>query len=114
MASTGPWAFYGRSEELRQLAAILRRKRWFFARITGRRRIGKTTLVQRALELTGTESVFYVQVPDSAPAGVLSAFADAMETFDIDPAAFPRPSTLLEMAQTVGNPGACGLRRRPR
>ncbi len=80
----------------------MRRKRWFFARITGRRRIGKTTLVQRALKLTGTASVFHVQVPDSAPAGVLSAFADAMETFDIDPATFPRPTTLLQMAQTVG------------
>lgn len=37
------WGFYGRSSELDELEAILTRHRWFFARITGRRRIGKTT-----------------------------------------------------------------------
>jgi uncharacterized protein len=30
-----------------------RRNRWFFAKMTGRRRIGKTTLIQRALQSTG-------------------------------------------------------------
>lgn len=40
------WRFYGRSTELDALTAILNRRRWFFAKITGRRRIGKTTLVQ--------------------------------------------------------------------
>lgn len=44
------WGFYGRGAELDELASILRRRRWFFARITGRRRIGKTTLIQQALE----------------------------------------------------------------
>lgn len=45
--------------------------------------------------------VFYVQIPDSAPAGVLSAVADAMETFQLDPRQFPRPTSLLELARTV-------------
>lgn len=44
------WGFYGRSLELSQLREILERGRWFFARITGRRRIGKTTLVHQALQ----------------------------------------------------------------
>ena len=61
------WGFYGRGAELRELEAILRRKRWFFARITGRRRIGKTALIQRALAAVGASKVLYAQIPDSAP-----------------------------------------------
>ena len=79
------WGFYGRGTELAALEAVLARHRWFFARITGRRRIGKTTLIQRALEAHPELRVYYVQVPDSAPAGVLSAVADAMDTFAIAP-----------------------------
>ena len=82
------WGFYGRNQELNQLRDILSRNRWFFARLTGRRRIGKTTLVQRALQVTPTRPVFYVQIPDSAPAGVLSAVHDAMDTFGLDPHRF--------------------------
>lgn len=96
------WGFYGRSLELEQLEAILRRGRWFFARVSGRRRIGKTALIQEALRSTATTKVLYVQIPDSGPTGVLSAVADAMDTFAIDPERFPRPSTLLELAQAIG------------
>ena len=35
------WGFYGRNIELDQLKTILERGRWFFVRITGRKRIGK-------------------------------------------------------------------------
>ena len=96
------WGFSGRAREREDLQAILGRRRWFFARITGRRRIGKTTLVQQALAGLGTEApIFYVQIPDSAPAGVLSAVSDAMEAFQLEPARFPRPRNLLELAGTV-------------
>ncbi len=95
------WGFYGREQELRDLRDILQRPRWFFARITARRRIGKTTLVQQALQAMPTRPVFYVQVPDSAPAGVLSAVHDAMETFGLDAATFPRPDSLLALARTL-------------
>ena len=64
------WRFYGRSTELDALTGILNRRRWFFAKITGRRRIGKTTLVQRAIAARGSTSLFYVQIPDSGDAGV--------------------------------------------
>lgn len=94
------WGFYGRQAELRQLGEILARGRWFFVKITGRRRIGKTTLIQKALPATGRK-VFYVQVPDSGPAGVLSAVADALETFQVDATAIPRPTSLRELASTV-------------
>jgi AAA+ ATPase superfamily predicted ATPase len=96
------WGFYGRSSELMALDAILRRGRWFFARITGRRRIGKTTLIQHALNTVGARSLLYVQIPDSAPAGVLSAVIDAMDTFDIDPERFRRPTSLRGLAQLIG------------
>lgn len=96
------WGFYGRSEELAALSAILGRDRWFFARITGRRRIGKTTLVQRALAGSATSRpVLYVQIPDSGPAGVLSAVGDAMETFGVDLQRFPPPRSLQGLASTI-------------
>jgi AAA+ ATPase superfamily predicted ATPase len=94
------WGFYGRSAELDELARILARDRWFFARITGRRRIGKTTLVQRALA-AANKRVFYVQIPDSAPAGVLSAVRDAMDTFELSESAFARPDSLLALSRLV-------------
>ena len=96
------WGFYGRGQELQGLREILSRNRWFFARLTGRRRIGKTTLVQHALQATPTRPVFYVQIPDSAPAGVLSAVHDAMDTFGLAPDQFSRPDSLLAFARTVG------------
>jgi len=96
------WGFYGRRIELHQLDEILNRKRWFFVKLTGRRRIGKTSLIQQALQSSRVRRVLYVQVPDSGPAGVLSAVVDAMDTFGIDPAAFTRPRTLSELAKCIG------------
>ncbi len=95
------WGFYGRSGELSELEGILERERWFFARITGRRRIGKTSLIQQALRAAGARRVLYVQVPDSAPAGVLSAFADAMQIFGISPDHHPAPTSLRALAHTI-------------
>ena len=47
------WKFYGRKEQLVDLERMLDRKRWFFAKVTGRRRIGKTTLIQKSMEEIG-------------------------------------------------------------
>jgi predicted AAA+ superfamily ATPase len=44
------WKFYGRKDQLADLERMLDRERWFFAKVTGRRRIGKTTLIQRAIQ----------------------------------------------------------------
>ena len=96
------WGFYGRTRELSALEEILRRQRWFFARITGRRRIGKTTLIQQALERAGRNAILYLQIPDSAPAGVLSAVGDALTTFGLDPVRFQRPVSLRAFAQLIG------------
>ena len=87
--------------ELEQLRAILRRKRWFFAKLSGRRRIGKTTLIRQAL-LQSPHPVLYMQVPHSSPAGVLAAVRDAFETFGIDTQKVTVPTSLSELAKTIG------------
>lgn len=97
------WGFYGRAQELSRLAQIISRKRWYFAKMTGRRRIGKTTLIQRAIHAAGGEHpVVYVQIPDSGPAGVMSAVADAFDTFGVSADRFPLPRDLRELARTLG------------
>lgn len=72
------WGFYGRSEEQREIERILQTGRWFFCAISGRRRIGKTTLIQRALMKAGKQKTFYFQVPDSDERGVVQTFRDAL------------------------------------
>ncbi len=133
------WKFYGRKGQLADLERMLARKRWFFAKVTGRRRIGKTTLIQQAMqELDNKQPVLYVQTPDSEPAGVLSAVNDALETFQVPPDRYPRPNDLLQLsklleamaeggyilildefqyfnrkAHTILRPCRCGIRRKP-
>ena len=96
------WKFYGRAEQLAGLGDILGRDRWFFAKVTGRRRIGKTTLIQHAMsDLMIQRSVFYVQIPDSEPTGVLSAVIDALETFRVPAENYPRPHDMLQLAKLL-------------
>lgn len=103
------WGFYGRAQEQQQLRNMLQRGRWYFGRITGRRRIGKMTLVEQTLRAIGQRPTLYVQIPDSAPAGVLSAVRDALETFGIPPADFSPPTSLHELAQLVGRLAEAGF-----
>lgn len=98
VSSHTPWRFYGRSPELDQLTAILERPRWFFAKVTGRRRIGKTSLVQEALKRSGRDRVLYIQIPDSDPAGVLAA---ARDFYDLLAVPGPRPTDLRSLAQDI-------------
>lgn len=104
-----PWGFYGRRTETDELTSILSRRRWCFVKVTGRRRIGKTTLIQEALGASRRSEVFYFQTPDSAPGGVLTAVEDALETFGIGPETAPRPRTLRELAQLVGKLAQLGF-----
>lgn len=97
------WGFYGRRDELDNLRTILDRGRWFFVKITGRRRIGKTTLIQHALGGRDARPVYYVQIPDSGDAGVLSAVNDALDTFNVPREKFPRPRNPAELARLLGN-----------
>ena len=77
------WDFYGRSEELGALLEHMRRSRWFFGTIRGRRRIGKTALIQQALETLGADTPecgpwLLVEVPDSNPEDFVTVFRSAV------------------------------------
>ena len=97
-----PWRFYGRKDQLTALAEMLARQRWFFAKVTGRRRIGKTALIQQALESVGAaQPVLYAQLPDSEPAGVISAVNDALDTFGVPTDRHPRPKDLAQLAKLL-------------
>ncbi len=73
------WGFYGRNADLSEIDRILDSGRWFFCAISGRRRIGKTTLIHQALRKRPDLDRFYVQIPDSDERGVVQAFQDAFE-----------------------------------
>jgi AAA+ ATPase superfamily predicted ATPase len=92
------WSFYGRRTELGQLQAILARRRWFFLQISGRRRIGKTTLIQEALSADQRVRTLYLQIPDSDPVGVVAACNGYLETFGRP----ERVSDLGELAKLIG------------
>lgn len=93
------WGFYGRRVELARLRDVLGRGRWFFVNVSGRRRIGKTTLVQQALLPAQRERVLYVQIPDSDPAGVVSTARDFFQMFGITD---DLPVDLRSLATRIG------------
>jgi AAA+ ATPase superfamily predicted ATPase len=94
------WGFYGRRVELDELREILRRKRWFFLKVSGRRRIGKTSLIQQALQAEGLKKVLYLQIPDSDPAGIVSAARDFYALFGVEG---PPPVDLRSLAASIGD-----------
>lgn len=82
------WKFYGRSESLAELRRIIEARRWFFCRIEGRRRIGKTTLLgQLARQSDDLSSrLIYMQTPDSDERDVASTFRLSLVESDRDEA----------------------------
>ena len=104
MTDMAPWSFYGRRSELQQMQRILERRRWFFLQISGRRRIGKTALIQEALRAAAIDRTLYIQIPDSDPAGVVAACNGYLETFGID----ARVTSLGELAQLIGRLASAG------
>ena len=93
------WGFYGRRTELEALEAMLERGSWFFLKVSGRRRIGKTELIRQALATRPDTRVFYLQIPDSEAAGVVDATQRYMDLFDVPGA---RPQTLPDVAALAG------------
>lgn len=74
------WGFYGRRTELEQVDKLLSKGEFFFCAISGRRRIGKTSLIQEALRKRGLPNRgLYVQIPDSDERGVIQVFEEALE-----------------------------------
>ena len=87
------WTFYGRQEELGALLERMRAGRWFFGAIRGRRRIGKTALIQQALDTLKADGpdgrrALLVQLPDSSPADVAAVFRGAARETGLDAAGF--------------------------
>ena len=77
------WTFYGRQDELGALLEKMRGEHWFFGAIRGRRRIGKTALVQQALNTLAEDKpsqrpTLLVQLPDSTPADFAAVFRNAL------------------------------------
>lgn len=77
------WNFYGRTEELGNLLARMRQRRWFLGTIRGRRRIGKTALVQQAIQTLHLDEpndipCLLVQLPDSTPADLATVFFNSV------------------------------------
>ncbi len=95
------WGFYGRNQELAEIERIISSDRWFFCSISGRRRIGKTTLIQRALQSNPDISEFYFQVPDSDERGVIQAFQEALEYYDIEIELAQKFRTFWDMANLI-------------
>jgi AAA+ ATPase superfamily predicted ATPase len=80
------WEFYGRTEPLTDLRRIVESPRWFFCRIEGRRRIGKTTLlgqIARTEAALGANLV-YMQVPDSDERDVAATFGRRLSECEQD------------------------------
>jgi AAA+ ATPase superfamily predicted ATPase len=98
MVQSTQWEFYGRHLELEQMERILARGRWFFLQISGRRRIGKTALIQQALSSSGYEKTLYIQIPDSDSVGVVAACNGYLKTFGLD----SRISSLADFAELIG------------
>lgn len=94
------WGFYGRHAEREQLAQIFQRGRWFFLKMSGRRRIGKTTLVRQALRPNQQNKVLYIQIPDADPASVLGTARDFFKMFGITE---NLPNDLRSLATRIGS-----------
>lgn len=74
------WDFYGRAEPLAELRRIVESGRWFFCRIEGRRRIGKTSLLGELSKRDAglADRLVYMQVPDSDERDVAYTFAQSL------------------------------------
>jgi AAA+ ATPase superfamily predicted ATPase len=75
------WKFYGRTGPLGDLERIINSGRWFFCRIEGRRRIGKTSLITQLAKNNPALSsqLIYMQVPDSDQRDVATTFQRALK-----------------------------------
>jgi uncharacterized protein len=100
------WNFYGRTEPLAELSRIVESGRWFFCRIEGRRRIGKTTLLSElARRDTGLSNrLVYMQVPDSDERDVAYTFAQSLSSCEHEEARVLATSVtnFVTMAAAVG------------
>lgn len=106
------WGFYGRAEPMQELRRIVDAGRWFFCRIEGRRRIGKTSLLsQLAREDGWGERFVYMQIPDSDERDVALTFRRSLANSEMPQAvaAASSVSDFASMAQAIGQLCRAGL-----
>lgn len=100
------WAFYGRRGTLDTLRDLVNKKRWFFCRIQGRRRIGKTSLLRELAKSDETLSgrMIYLQIPDSDERDVASQFSQALADSESDKAQLLATKVVdfISMARAIG------------
>lgn len=106
------WEFFGRTAEIAETRRIASSGRWFFCAVSGRRRIGKTSLIQEALKGLDRQH-FYVQIPDSDERGVIQVFRDALEDFFYFSPHADRPTrsinSFLDMAHQIDAMNRAGI-----
>lgn len=101
------WQFYGRAEPLLELNRIVSANRWFFCRIEGRRRIGKTSLLSQLARKDDSLSqrLIYMQVPDSDERDVATAFRRSLgdSAAPFVKAQIAKVVDFLTMARAIGD-----------
>ena len=124
MVAHSRWPFYGRRRELGGLVRALLDGRWTFAAIRGRRRVGKTELVRRALEMVRESDsggsgrsgeggrgrverpILYLQLVDESEAAMATRFRRAV-------AAEPRVARVgIDLADIQDHQSVAGAVRR--
>jgi AAA+ ATPase superfamily predicted ATPase len=107
------WDFYGRSEALEELNRIVSGGRWFFCRVEGRRRIGKTFLLSQLSKSDPELSnrLIYMQVPDSDERDVATAFQRSLMDSDHHVVKKLAPSVIdfPTMARAIGELCQAGM-----
>ena len=107
------WGFYGREEALEELGRIVNGGRWFFCRIEGRRRIGKTSLLSQLAKQDPrlSDQLVYMQVPDSDERDVATAFQRSLLDCDDELAKRLGPTVINfpTMARAIGELCRAGL-----
>ena len=107
------WSFYGRTEPLAELRRVVSSGRWFFCRIEGRRRIGKTTLLSQLAAQNDdlASKLLYMQTPDSDERDVAATFRRSLSESDNE-VARATASTVVDfqsMASAIGALSAAGM-----
>jgi len=107
------WSFYGRGTQLEELKRLVHRENWFFCRIQGRRRIGKTALLKHLATLDGDllARLLYMQVPDSDQFDVVATFKAALGQSDLQVARdlVPKVDDFASMAAAIGTLCRAGM-----
>jgi uncharacterized protein len=107
------WSFYGRGTQLHELKSLVNRENWFFCRIQGRRRIGKTALLKQlaTLDTNLMARLLYMQVPDSDEFDVVATFKQALEQSDMQVARDLRTTVddFASMSASIGTLCRAGM-----